>query len=351
MLDTIRWETHVTSSFGETAQSVISEQIKNDYEIYFGMLSTRFGSPTKNWRSGTEEEFQDALSRRKNSALPEIIFLFGSPNVPADQIDGKQLALVQDFKREIGERGVLYFTFDSETTFRRLTYSSILEAARRLLLKSAKNLPDMKSSEGHGSGVDPHSAWKSLINTDAEVHASLLLEDSIDELVISKNSIVKLTKALDTFSRDLNTSIKLTRQKNNFNPNQNERAAKLSLKAFKDLRVVLLKENPVILDSILKCVVSTLRAITILKSISQYDVDHAAALTVPLSRFIESLTFASSALSGSLISSLSAEALPIPFLEIERRKLLAVTTDTKNILESSISNLRALLDHAEIRLS
>ena len=66
-LDPIKWETHSRPGFGEDAQDVINQQIGDDYDILIGIMWKRFGSPTRRAESGTEEEFNRALSRWKTS--------------------------------------------------------------------------------------------------------------------------------------------------------------------------------------------------------------------------------------------------------------------------------------------
>ena len=67
VLDLLRWETHTRPGIGQSAQDVINPQIGDDYDIFLGMFGIRFGTPTREWQSGTEEEFRRALSRFKRS--------------------------------------------------------------------------------------------------------------------------------------------------------------------------------------------------------------------------------------------------------------------------------------------
>src|SRR5215204_7344364 len=62
-LELIKWETHAIPGFGSDPQAVINEQIADKYDIFIGMLATKFGSPTPRAGSGTEEEFERAYER------------------------------------------------------------------------------------------------------------------------------------------------------------------------------------------------------------------------------------------------------------------------------------------------
>ncbi|NAR65199.1 hypothetical protein GPS57_15750 [Acinetobacter haemolyticus] len=45
-LELLRWETDVIPNFGEYSQDVINQQIGNNYDIFIGLLWSRFGMPT-----------------------------------------------------------------------------------------------------------------------------------------------------------------------------------------------------------------------------------------------------------------------------------------------------------------
>jgi methyl-accepting chemotaxis protein len=98
---------------------VINEQLPHDYDIFIGILWTRFGTPTGRAGSGTEEEFNSAYSRYKES--PEavrIMFYFSQERFfPKSQSDLTQLGLVLAFKAKLGEQGVLYADYPNASEF------------------------------------------------------------------------------------------------------------------------------------------------------------------------------------------------------------------------------------------
>src|SRR4051794_11197900 len=55
----LMWET-MSGGLGEDPQAVINRQTP-DYDIFVGIVWSRFGTPTKRAGSGTEEEFDRAL--------------------------------------------------------------------------------------------------------------------------------------------------------------------------------------------------------------------------------------------------------------------------------------------------
>ena len=107
-LDPLVWETHTFSAVGEYPQAVVNEQIGTEYDIFLGIMASKFGTPTPKWGSGTEEEFRNAYGSFKKNGLPEIAFFFSEAPIRPSSLDVDQLKRVLDFKNDIGKLGVLY---------------------------------------------------------------------------------------------------------------------------------------------------------------------------------------------------------------------------------------------------
>ena len=54
------WEDDAVSQIGQPPQDAINNQL-GPYDIYLGIMGSRFGSPTGNFGSGTEREYEEAL--------------------------------------------------------------------------------------------------------------------------------------------------------------------------------------------------------------------------------------------------------------------------------------------------
>lgn len=137
VLRPLMWEKDVPSGRRDRAQDLINEKIA-EYDIYLGLMKERFGAPTGDFGSGTEEEFSIALNRHKLSGLPKIQFYFSAEQVDIDSVDTEQLAKVKDFKSQVGEAGVVYKSFKDEAELRLRVRASLhsvifdeLEAFRR----------------------------------------------------------------------------------------------------------------------------------------------------------------------------------------------------------------------------
>jgi DNA-binding XRE family transcriptional regulator len=118
-IELIFWKTHAYPGIGSDPQAVINDQIGDNYDIFIGILSTRFGSPTKRAGSGTAEEFERAYKRFQDD--PEqlrVMFYFKEPEMKVSELDLDQYALVRAFQSKLGsERGVLYWPFSSTDEF------------------------------------------------------------------------------------------------------------------------------------------------------------------------------------------------------------------------------------------
>lgn len=114
----VRWETHTYPDIGTDPQAVINSQIPQDYDVFIGILWSRFGSPTPRYGSGTEEEFRNAFNRyRQNQSAPKIMLYFNQLPVAVGLIDGEQIIKVQAFKREIASLGIYYSDYNGVDSF------------------------------------------------------------------------------------------------------------------------------------------------------------------------------------------------------------------------------------------
>ena len=116
-LDVIKWETHALPGVGKDPQSLVTDSIGDNYDIFIGILSTRFGTPTPRAFSGTEEEFERAYARyEENPSQIRIMFYFKDPQIKPSELDLDQYALVRAFQKKLDNTG-LYFTFSSTDEF------------------------------------------------------------------------------------------------------------------------------------------------------------------------------------------------------------------------------------------
>jgi hypothetical protein len=112
----IDWENYSTTGAGRP-QALITdqtlEQCRESLALVIGLMGQRFGTPTGEHESGTEEEFEWALERHTRTGWPEIkwffrkVPLFKHVSVDPDEMkkELEQWEKVRAFKRALQQEG------------------------------------------------------------------------------------------------------------------------------------------------------------------------------------------------------------------------------------------------------
>ncbi len=133
-LEAVMFETDVTPGFSTDPQALINEQVDDSYDIFIGMLKSKFGTPTPRAGSGTEEEFRRAYDRWQNDKRSsQIMFYFGNQDVSTSQLSTKDLAeliKVKDFQAEVGDLGGVYHAYKDIQGFRESLRSHLVRKVR-----------------------------------------------------------------------------------------------------------------------------------------------------------------------------------------------------------------------------
>jgi Domain of unknown function (DUF4062) len=108
-LELLRWETHTHPDTPGSAQKAVDGQM-SDFDVFVGIMWSRFGTPTDRWGSGTEHEFRQALQSRDALGRPaHLLVYFCEAPVPvrAAVTGAAQLARVMAFRDELSARGLV----------------------------------------------------------------------------------------------------------------------------------------------------------------------------------------------------------------------------------------------------
>ncbi len=101
------WKENVVPQIGPLPQEVVDEQMPS-YDIYLGIMASRFGTPTERYGSGTEQEFRVALGRWSELGQPWIMFYFKeNPEIGSDPESHRQYADVLSFRGELEGKGII----------------------------------------------------------------------------------------------------------------------------------------------------------------------------------------------------------------------------------------------------
>lgn len=172
-LESFLWERDVSAGMGEDPQSVIDDEMPDEYDIYLGLLWKRFGEPTHGYGSGTESEYRDALERwEEDPSSVDIMFYFKDTNLPRD-VDPEQLQAVNEFRNEVEEKGIT-------KSFR--TPEELRSQLRMDLTKKIDSWNDGADSDGAGVETGPPEPPEDTPGGQEEVREGLveLVEEGIE---------------------------------------------------------------------------------------------------------------------------------------------------------------------------
>lgn len=127
---TRHWSKDSYSEFGNHPQKLLNKQIVDSSDMALGVFWTRFGTPTENYGSGTEEEIERMLSMGK-----QVFLYFLDKPVQLSKFDPEQYKKIQAFMDTHKNEGIFFNVLDERalaTKFREnleLYFDSIIRGA------------------------------------------------------------------------------------------------------------------------------------------------------------------------------------------------------------------------------
>jgi hypothetical protein len=106
-IDLKKWEDAIPKR-GLDGQSVINDQLLQEFEIFIGIMWTRFGTPTVRAGSGTEEEFDKAYKMYSEQGKTEMWMYFNDAEIEPSRIIADQLVRVNNFKKKVAKTGLYH---------------------------------------------------------------------------------------------------------------------------------------------------------------------------------------------------------------------------------------------------
>ncbi|ODS39204.1 MAG: hypothetical protein A7316_06165 [Candidatus Altiarchaeales archaeon WOR_SM1_86-2] len=133
-LKVVGWE-NVIPEMGDRPQAIINKQIE-PYDIFIGIMWKRFGTPTGEAESGTEEEFNLAFDCLKKFGTPHIMFYFNQkPFTPNTTDDLKQMEKVINFRDSMFQEG-LAWSYNGDENFKDIVDEHLTKLMVKLSKKS-----------------------------------------------------------------------------------------------------------------------------------------------------------------------------------------------------------------------
>jgi len=94
------------------AQDLLNNQFVSDCDMAIAVFWTKFGTPTGDYQSGTEEEIEELLKNNK-----QVFMYFSDRPVNPSVMNSDQFQKVVEFRRKYQDRG-MYWTYDSIDYFK-----------------------------------------------------------------------------------------------------------------------------------------------------------------------------------------------------------------------------------------
>ena len=116
---TKHWSKNSYAQSGGKPQTLLNEQFVNDCDAAVAIFWTRFGTPTDEYESGTEEEIDTMLSSGKR-----VFMYFSDKHVSPSQMNEEDYEKVQAFREKYKDRGI-YFTYSSDEEFATLFFAHL----------------------------------------------------------------------------------------------------------------------------------------------------------------------------------------------------------------------------------
>lgn len=154
----------IASQFGGPAQDIINQQFGN-YDVYIGIMGARFGTPTREYKSGTEEEFSLAYKKHQAGEGTYVSFLFKKVTKAlsdSSKADRDQYNAVCDFRDSISGDGV-YKSYTSDADLQKelgLILDNVIEFynaksdTERLAVVSVQNQKPLIKAEFYSSFIN-----------------------------------------------------------------------------------------------------------------------------------------------------------------------------------------------------
>lgn len=137
------WSKSSYAQSGGKPQALLNEQFVNKCDAAVAIFWTKFGSPTEEYGSGTEEEIEIMLQSGK-----QVFMYFSDKPISPSQMNSEGYKKIQAFREKYKDRGI-YFTYSSDDEFKKLFFAHL----------SMHFLSDKKAKE---NSSDRHSKLKLL---------------------------------------------------------------------------------------------------------------------------------------------------------------------------------------------
>lgn len=214
-VELIKWETHVNPDISDYPQKVINEDIDNDYDIFLGIIWSRFGSPTRDYNSGSEEEFYNAYNRyQKDPTSIKIMIYFNQSPIPIEMIDTISIDRIRKFKSDLSSKGILYWEYTTIEEFQRLLRIQLSRQILDLVQNPKPTTPIVELKE------------ESIIVSDEEYGLLDYTEFGEEDFSTVQDILLRMTSAIEWMGKKFTEKTEEINLQNKLNPQLSTKARK-----------------------------------------------------------------------------------------------------------------------------
>lgn len=333
-LECLMWE-DLPTRIGERVQNSISEAFDN-FEIYLGLMGFYFGTPTGNFGSGTEEEYNQALNQWKERRLEFIQFYFSSATVDVNRLDLTQVQKVRAFREAIGNDGVLYKNFNDLNVLEALVRSALISDIGRMLDQSVRTFET--PNVANYKNLNPYGQMKALtrlMEKRPEAAINFLSHAGVTAMQSANSALGEITKKMEYVGRKADSFSRLLVDLSNGRRKQNMATKHLEelYVGIESLLRTFASETPKLDENFSNAISSFHRSAEIAMSLSGQDRDLVFAVLEMLNKLKSEMERVSTTI-GLLEMPDVAELGPR--WEIGRLTLEAVITDFREFISRGV---------------
>jgi len=194
---------------------VINDDINNDYDIFLGILWGKFGTPTKDYNSGTEEEFYNAYNKYlKDPTSIKIMIYFNQSPIPIDKIDTVSIDLIRKLRSDLDGKGILFWD-----------YTTIEEFQRLLRIQLSRQILDLAQNLKPTSSIAKHKE-ESLVISEDEFGLLDYIEFGEEYFLTVQEILLRMTAAIGWMGKKFTEKTEEINLQNKLNPQPSTKARK-----------------------------------------------------------------------------------------------------------------------------
>lgn len=251
VIEQVKWETHSAPGISnKDVQNVINNDIGTQYDLFIGLMWTKFGTPTKKFGSGTEEEFNIALELfKKNPNSIQILYYFkNSLPQSLQDIIPDELEKVNRFRKSLGGENTFYWEYNKIEDLQRFLRIHIPKRINTLILSSStSSLTPAKNDLENG-----------LVLEESDLGLLDYIDIFEDKIEISNQAVNNIAMATEWIGEKITEKAEeITRiNSNRFNPNKTllRRALKQTAQFMHEYASRINVEIPIYYDNYEECI-------------------------------------------------------------------------------------------------